>query len=64
MLASAGINAGQNDGLNVIYSGTCAAALEASIYDIPAIAFSLEYNFRKGGTSRKHVASSSSLARS
>jgi 5'-nucleotidase len=48
-MMTAGINAGQNDGLNVIYSGTCAAALEASIYDIPAIALSLEYNFAKGG---------------
>jgi len=46
----AGINAGQNDGLNVIYSGTCAAALEASIHDIPSIAFSLEYNFATGGS--------------
>jgi 5'-nucleotidase len=51
-LVISGINAGQNDGLNVIYSGTCAAALEASIYDIPAIALSLEYNFAKGGVWR------------
>lgn len=51
-LLISGINAGQNDGLNVIYSGTCAAALEATIYDIPAIALSLEYNFKKGGVWR------------
>jgi hypothetical protein len=48
--AMVGINAGQNDGLNVIYSGTCAAALEASMYDIPSIALSLEYNFAIGGS--------------
>jgi 5'-nucleotidase len=51
-LVISGINAGQNDGLNVIYSGTCAAALEASIHDIPSIAFSLEYNFATGGVWR------------
>lgn len=51
-LVVSGINAGQNDGLNVIYSGTCAAALEASIYDIPSIALSLEYNFATGGVWR------------
>jgi 5'-nucleotidase len=51
-LVVSGINAGQNDGLNVIYSGTCGAALEASMYGIPAIALSLEYNFAKGGIFR------------
>ncbi len=37
-----GINAGANTGVNVLYSGTVAGALEAAIFNIPAIAFSLE----------------------
>ncbi|OEF95987.1 5'/3'-nucleotidase SurE [Desulfuribacillus alkaliarsenatis] len=36
-----GINAGPNLGLDVLYSGTVAAAIEASIHEIPGIAFSL-----------------------
>jgi len=37
-----GINLGGNDGCSVFYSGTVAAAREASLYGIPAIAFSLD----------------------
>jgi len=36
-----GINHGSNSSINVIYSGTMSAALEASIAGIPAIGFSL-----------------------
>lgn len=36
-----GINLGPNDGCSVFYSGTVAAAREASLNGIPAIAFSL-----------------------
>jgi len=36
-----GINHGSNSSINVIYSGTVSAALEASIEGIPAIGFSL-----------------------
>ncbi len=36
-----GINLGPNDGCSVFYSGTVAGAREASLYGIPAIAFSL-----------------------
>ena len=36
-----GINHGSNSSINVIYSGTMSAALEASIEGIPAIGFSL-----------------------
>jgi len=36
-----GINHGSNASINIIYSGTMAAALEASIDGIPAIGFSL-----------------------
>lgn len=40
-LVISGINAGANVGINVIYSGTVAAALEASFLGSPAIAVSL-----------------------
>ena len=36
-----GVNHGSNSSINVIYSGTMSAALEASIEGIPAIGFSL-----------------------
>jgi len=36
-----GINHGSNSSINVIYSGTMSAAVEAGIEDIPAIGFSL-----------------------
>ncbi len=38
----AGINAGANIGVNVFYSGTVAAAAEAAMCGIPAVAFSAE----------------------
>lgn len=48
-----GINAGVNTGVNVLYSGTVAAAREAAFFKIPAIAFSLqlsaELDFDKAG---------------
>lgn len=37
-----GINAGVNTGMNVLYSGTVAAAAEGAFFGIPSIAFSLE----------------------
>jgi len=46
-LVVSGINAGANLGENLIYSGTVAAALEATLHGVPAIAMSL--------ASRKHV---------
>ncbi|NHW88021.1 5'/3'-nucleotidase SurE, partial [Escherichia coli] len=36
-----GINHGSNSSINVIYSGTMSAAIEAGIEGIPAIGFSL-----------------------
>jgi 5'-nucleotidase len=36
-----GINAGSNIGINVLYSGTVAAAIEAAFFKVPAAAFSL-----------------------
>ena len=41
-LVVSGLNSGANVGINVIYSGTVAAAVEAAFFRIPAIAFSLE----------------------
>ena len=44
-LCVSGINHGSNSSINVIYSGTMSAALEAGIEGIPAIGFSLlDYN--------------------
>ena len=41
-----GINHGANHSINVIYSGTMSAAMEASIEGIPSIGFSLlDYNY-------------------
>jgi 5'-nucleotidase len=42
-LVVSGINAGSNAGINVIYSGTVAAAIEGAFFDITSIAVSLEY---------------------
>jgi len=39
-LVLSGINAGANVGVNVFYSGTVAAAAEAAMFGIPAVAFS------------------------
>lgn len=45
-LCVSGINHGANNSINVIYSGTMSAAMEASIEGIPAIGFSLlDYSF-------------------
>jgi 5'-nucleotidase len=39
-----GINGGLNAGINVLYSGTVAAAIEGAFFGITSIACSLEYN--------------------
>ena len=39
-----GMNAGSNAGINVLYSGTVAAAIEGAFYHFTAIACSLEYD--------------------
>jgi len=44
-LCLSGINHGSNSSINIIYSGTMSAAMEASIEKIPSIGFSLlDYN--------------------
>ena len=54
-----GINAGANAGINVLYSGTIAAAMEAALFGIPAIAFSQELSdeldFDKAGAVARTV---------
>ena len=39
-----GINGGLNAGINVLYSGTVAAAIEGAFFGIPSVAVSLEYD--------------------
>ena len=45
-LIVSGINGGLNAGINVLYSGTVAAAIEGAFFGITSIAVSLEYNDR------------------
>lgn len=42
-LVVSGINNGSNEGINVLYSGTVAAAMEGTIAAIPSVAVSLKY---------------------
>ena len=52
-----GINHGANHSINVIYSGTMSAAMEASIESIPSIGFSLlDYRFDADFTAARHYA--------
>lgn len=43
-LVVSGINHGLNAGINVLYSGTVAAAVEGAFFGIPSMAISLEYD--------------------
>ncbi len=43
-LIVSGLNAGGNAGINVLYSGTVAAAIEGAFFQRPSIAVSLEYS--------------------
>ncbi len=53
-----GVNHGANNSINVIYSGTMSAAMEASIEGIPAAGFSLlDYRFDADFTLSRQVAS-------
>ena len=56
-LCVSGINHGSNASINVIYSGTMSAAIEAGIEGIPAIGFSLlDYNWNADFSAAKHFA--------
>src|SRR5260370_24775447 len=46
-LMLSGVNAGANLGEDVTYSGTVAAAMEATLLEVPAIAFSQHYAERR-----------------
>ncbi len=52
-LVLSGINAGENVGVNVFYSGTVAAGAEGALFGIPSVAFSLacagEMDFHRAG---------------
>lgn len=53
-LCLSGINHGANHSINVIYSGTMSAAMEASIESIPSVGFSLlDYRFEADFTASK-----------
>src|SRR5664279_2387219 len=56
-LCLSGINHGANHSINVIYSGTMSAAVEAAIESIPSVGFSLlDYNIEADFTgARKYV---------
>lgn len=55
-LCLSGINHGANHSINVIYSGTMSAAMEASIEGIPSIGFSLlDYNYEADFTGAKQA---------
>ncbi|HEV8285647.1 MAG TPA: 5'/3'-nucleotidase SurE [Chitinophagaceae bacterium] len=56
-LCLSGINHGANHSINVIYSGTMSAAVEAAIESIPSVGFSLlDYNIEADfGGARKYV---------
>jgi 5'-nucleotidase len=45
-LVLSGINAGGNSAEDITYSGTCAAAMEATLFGVPSIALSQEYKDR------------------
>lgn len=54
-LCLSGINHGANHSINVIYSGTMSAAMEASIESIPSIGFSLlDYSYEADFSAARH----------
>ena len=56
-LCLSGINHGSNASINVIYSGTLSAAMEASLQHIPAIGFSLlDYHYDANMEPTQHFA--------
>lgn len=56
-LCVSGINHGSNVSVNILYSGTLSAAMEASLEDIPSIGFSLlDFSFDADFSAAKHWA--------
>lgn len=58
-LVVSGINGGLNAGINVLYSGTVAAAIEGAFFGITSVAVSLEFDeharFEKAARLARHV---------
>ena len=55
-LCLSGINHGANHSINVIYSGTMSAAVEAAIESIPSVGFSLlDYSIEADLTGQKNM---------
>jgi 5'-nucleotidase len=58
-LVVSGINGGLNAGINVLYSGTVAAAIEGAFFGITSVAVSLEYDehaqFDRAAEMARHV---------
>lgn len=59
-LVISGVNNGSNTGCNICYSGTVAAAQEAALFNVPAVAFSLCYDF--GGETPDYSAAEEHIA--
>lgn len=55
-LVVSGINNGLNAGINVLYSGTVAAAIEGAFFGIPSVAVSLEYDPHNNFTAAAEMA--------
>ena len=55
-LVVSGINYGLNAGINVLYSGTVAAAIEGAFYEITSVAVSLEYDEHADFDRAAHIA--------
>ena len=55
-LVVSGINHGLNAGINVLYSGTVAAAIEGAFFQLPSIAVSLEYDLHADFRSAAEIA--------
>jgi 5'-nucleotidase len=55
-LVVSGINHGLNAGINVLYSGTVAAAIEGAFFQLPSIAVSLEYDLHADFTTAAEMA--------
>ncbi len=55
-LIVSGINGGLNAGINVLYSGTVAAATEGAFFGITSVAVSLEYDEQAQFTTAAHIA--------
>ena len=54
-LCVSGLNRGPNVGVNLFYSGTVGAALEAVINGVPAVAVSKEFGLRRAQSSREKL---------